>query len=196
MDDKTHVFEGRKSILHVRDRICTSSRDLLQSEIFVEILRRYWEKLNRHESPLRKPFLFPDPGGEPFDRIVELLRVLSGIPLEQAASMLPWAGHLTRAENRWTLHEFVESLYNYWRSLDRFMILHSEPGPSSFDQRPYRSFNATAENLSHIIRAVYRDICENITDDHPRVYRQVAAGCNVALIAVPLKVELPGEYGA
>lgn len=92
------------------------------------------------------------------------------------------------------LHEFVEGFYNYWRGFDRFMILHSEPGPTSLDQRPYRAFNATLENLDHVVRALYRDICENITGDHPRVYRQMAAGCDMGLIAIPKRNVVPSRY--
>ena len=65
------------------------------------------------------------------------------------------------------------------------MILHSGAGPNSHEHRPYRAFNATIERLTHLVRGLYRDVCENITGDHPRVYRQVAAGCTVGIIAVP-----------
>jgi len=73
-------------------------------------------------------------------------------------------------------------------------VLHTEPGPSSHDLRPYRAFNMIVENLTHVIRAVYRDICENVTGDHPRIYRQVHAGCSVGLIALKQQVPLPSEY--
>ncbi|NTW88557.1 MAG: phosphoenolpyruvate carboxykinase [Desulfobulbaceae bacterium] len=91
-------------------------------------------------------------------------------------------------------HKFVEGLYDFWKKFDRFLVLHSDPGPSSFDKRPYRSFNSTTEELTHLVRAIYRDICENITGDHPRVYRQVAAGCDVGLIAIPKTTPLPENY--
>jgi hypothetical protein len=41
---------------------------------------------------------------------------------------------------------------------------------------------------------LYRDIAENISGDHPRVYRQVAAGCTVGMIAVPKEAPLPELY--
>ncbi|MDI6788432.1 MAG: phosphoenolpyruvate carboxykinase [Planctomycetota bacterium] len=91
------------------------------------------------------------------------------------------------------LLEFVEGLYNFWRGFDRFMVCHSEQGLDSYDQRPYRTFNNTVEHLTHLIRGTYRDICENITGDHPRVYRQVAAGCEVGLIVVSKPWPIPDE---
>lgn len=194
MDETMLNIVDGQAIFHVRDRICTSVRDLLRSTVFSEMVHRYWENLTERESPLRKPFTGPDDGRPDADRVVDLLRVLSGIPLEQAVIMLPWAAHFAEPDNRRTLSDFVEGFYNFWRGYDRYMVLHSEPGPSSFDQRPYRSFNATMENLNHIVRALYRDICENITGDRPRVYRQVSAGCDVGLIAVPQASALPEKY--
>ncbi len=192
MDEKVFAVVESQAILHVREHICTSVRDLLQSAVFVDIVTRYYRRLLQRESPLLIPFrkLPEEPIGP--EKTVDLLRVLSGLPIEQVAGMLPWAAHFTERGNRRRLHEFVEGLYDFWRNFDRYMILHSEPGPSSFDQRPYRAFNATLENLTHIVRALYRDICENVTGDRPRVYRQVAAGCDAGVIAVPRNVDMPG----
>ncbi len=194
MEDKAFDVTDRHVILHVRDHICTSVRDLVQSNMFADMLNRYCRQLEKSRSPLLK--VFPQDAGARVecDKIVELIRALAGITLDQAAGMLPWGSHLTRDENRRLVHEFVEGFYNYWRKFDRFMILHTEPGPSSLDQRPYRSFNATAENLNHIVRALYRDICENVTNDRPRVYRQVSAGCDVGMIAIPRETKLPDLY--
>ena len=198
MNKKEKEFEilGPQAILHVREKICTSIRELLQSPVFEIMVEHYWRMLFSRQSPLCAPFREQCKGPDDSAKIVELLRVLSGIPLDQAAGMLPWAAHLTEPANPRLLHEFVEGFYNFWRSYDRYMILHSEPGPSSLDQRPYRAFNETLENLNHIVRALYRDICENITGDHPRIYRQVSAGCDVGLIATAKTGVLPPPYAA
>ncbi len=195
-EEKLFDMVGHQVILHVRDRICTSVRDLLRSSVFNEIVRRYWGELRERNSSLRQSFR--EPGGEPLpvDQVVDLLRVLNGVPLDEAARMLPWAARFSEEENRRTLLDFVEGLYNYWRDFDRYMVLYSESGPVGFDQRPYRAFNSTLENLNHIVRAMYRDICENISGDRPRVYRQVSAGCDVGLIAVPRVSAIPEKYAA
>jgi hypothetical protein len=44
---------------------------------------------------------------------------------------------------------------------------------------PYRVFNQTVKELNHLVRKTYRNICENVTGDHPRIYRQVPARCQV-----------------
>jgi energy-coupling factor transporter ATP-binding protein EcfA2 len=86
---------------------------------------------------------------------------------------------------------FVEYLYDYWRHFDRFIINDSEG--DRLDKRPYRTFNETIEQLTHLIRTVYRHIQENITGSHPAVYRQVPAGAEMAVISLPKDIAYTGE---
>ncbi|MBE0695666.1 MAG: phosphoenolpyruvate carboxykinase, partial [Anaerolineaceae bacterium] len=60
-----------------------------------------------------------------------------------------------------------------------------------FDQRPYRTFTNTVETLAHLIRSTYRDVQENITGNHPRIYRQVRAGAEIATIALAKVLPYP-----
>lgn len=184
--------EGRQLILHTEGTICTTGRELIHSDVFEQIVALYAEQLHEHDSPFLD--LFPGIREGRTDEAVTLLRVLAGSPVEEVAKFFPGADRFLEPRNRRSLHQFVEGLYDFWRHFERFMVLHSEPGPSSFDRRPYRSFNATLEELVHLARAVYRDVCENITGDHPRIYRQVALGCNIGVIAVPKPCKLPPEY--
>ena len=88
------------------------------------------------------------------------------------------------------LNNFVEFMYDYWRHFDRFIINDSEG--DRLDKRPYRTFNETIEQLTHLIRTVYRHIQENITGSHPTVYRQVPAGGEMAVISLPKEIAYTG----
>ena len=79
--------------------------------------------------------------------------------------------------------DFVEYLYNFWRSFERFAVCDSEG--DALDKRPYRTFNETVEQFSHLVRGVYRDIQEGIQGFHPRIYRQLRAGVEISAIALP-----------
>jgi hypothetical protein len=192
---KRFVQEKTQLIIHTEGMICSTATQLFESREFNRIVALYVKKFVKKSSymqNIRERGLFKKSEGL---YITELLRLLAELPLEKIAKLQPDARNLLDPQFRKSLLIFVEELYNFWRTFDRFMILHSEPGASSFDQRPYRSFNATLGTLTNLIRGVYRDICENITGDHPRIYRQVAAGCNVGLIAVPRECYLPENYG-
>jgi len=196
MADKRFEREGRQLILHTWGDVCTTVRELLDSDVFGQVVNRFCDVLREQDSPLLEPFLLLYKPDRRWRSVVELLRVLAEHPIEKAPELIPDARPFVQSHLRYKLYLFVEALYDFWRSFNRYMVLHSQPGPSSYDRRPYRSFNATIETLTHVVRGAYRDICENITGDHPRVYRQVSAGCNIALIAVPVKARLPRDYRA
>ncbi len=76
------------------------------------------------------------------------------------------------------------------------MVTHSEAGGGARDRRPHQVFNQTMETFAVLVRGLYRDVVENITGEHPRVYRQVSAGCQVGLVAVPREWPVPAAYRA
>ena len=186
--------DRRQIVLHAEGEICENKAALLHSPIFARVVHLYCESLLEHQSRLIEPFLPRGEGRRGWGAVVELLQSLADHAPGAVAPQFPQWPWLAQAGSRAGLHAFVEGMYDFWRSYDRYLVLHTEPGPSSFDRRPYRAFNMTVENLTHVIRAVYRDICENVTGDHPRIYRQVHAGCNVGLIALRQEVPLPSQY--
>jgi hypothetical protein len=188
------VQEQQQIILHTQQGICASKLEILRSDVFRRIFLLYIIHLQRKNAPLLSAFPPQLTSVDSGTNLKEIFILLCEMPLEEVPSRLPEAASLLQPELRKLLHTFVEGLYDFWRDFDRFLVMHSEPGPSSFDKRPYRSFNSTTEELTHLVRALSRDICENITGDHPRVYRQVAAGCDVGLIAIPRDIPLPEAY--
>ncbi len=194
MQTKRFDIEGQQVVLHSDGAICTTANDMLHSEVFARVVSAYCEVIRKRDNSAFQTVkrLRGKDGG--WSEVVRLLSLLADQPMEEVTGSEPQWGFLLEGACRRDLHEFVEGLYDYWRSFDRFMVLHSEASRSSFDRRPYRSFNKTIEELTHIVRATYRDICENITGDHPRIYRQVAAGCDVGLIAVQKPSNIPAKY--
>ncbi|MBN1489076.1 MAG: phosphoenolpyruvate carboxykinase [Phycisphaerae bacterium] len=191
---KRFEIEREQLVIHTEGQICASKRELTHSEIFYRVICLYVTQLCKHRSPLLDLLGLTPDSAAGSSSLLALLRPLSENSLEQVVDMVPGASQFLEPARRRALHEFVEGLYDFWRTFDRFMVVHSEPGPTGLDQRPYRVFNDTIESLSHLVRSVYRDLCENITGDHPRVYRQVAAACKVGLIAVPEACPLPSRY--
>jgi len=194
MGIKRFESEATQLIIHTEGQVCSSKRELTHSDVFYRVLSLYVASLHKRRSPLLDLLGLKREDASGSASLLALLRPLSENSLDQVAHLIPETRIFLEPARRRALHEFVEGLYDFWRSFDRFMVVHSEPGPSSSDQRPYRVFNETIESLANLVRGVYRDLCENITGDHPRVYRQVAAGCKVGLIAVPEECPLPAKY--
>ena len=169
-------------VLHTERAVCSTTQELIESAAFARVVDLYVEHLAVHDSTL-----LADIGVDSGDlgrrsRLLDVLRLLANNPIERVAGSSPEGAALL--DRRAALHRFVEGLYDYWRGFDRFMVSHSDAGPDAHDTRPYRAFNETVGVLGDLVRSLYRDVAENITGGHPRVYRQVAAGAEVGVIAV------------
>ncbi len=172
-----------KIILGVRDRIADTIEEVIESDLFKELLKNFIDHLVHKKSPILN--IFGKDEITDADRILlyRTLYFLTKLDAELVPGVIKGSEVFFR--NKELLSEFVELFYNYWRSFDRFILCDSEG--ESYDKRPYRTFNTTVERLMHLVLLAYRDIEESITSKHPRVFRQVHAGAEVAAIALPLK---------
>lgn len=175
-------WEGSQVILHTDGLLCTSSREVVNSSAFERLLNMFLDHLIDHEDPLLSGIYSGYETDEQRRLLLVLLRALADTPLEYVVRSIP--GTDAYLVDPRPLYLFVESFYDFWRSFDRYLVCFSEEGPLSHDKRPYRTFNATVERLTDTTRALYRDICEHITGDRCRIYRQLHAGCNAGVIAV------------
>jgi hypothetical protein len=174
------IFDG-KVIIRLRSRVCHTPEELVSSEHFTTILTRFVRDLSHQRSPLLKIFSDAEITANEIKLLVETLRYLLKLPAELVPRVLDGSDLFFR--DLALLNDFVEQLYNYWRSLHRLMVCDNEADRN--DIRPYRTFNETVETLMHVVRSAYRDIQENITGKHPKIYRQVSAGAEVGAIALP-----------
>ncbi len=181
-----HFYDG-KIVLRVRNRVCNNSEELIKSEAFAKILWRFLENLEKRKSELLN--IFPDAAidRESMETLIDVLFYLSRLSAEKVEKIVE--GSAPFLKNPFLLNEFVEHLYNYWRSLHRLIICDSVF--DRFDQKPYRTFNDLVESLMHIVRSTYRTIQENITGNHPKIYRQVSAGAEIGAIALPYHINYP-----
>ena len=185
MATKRFVRNEKQCIIYTDGKICESTREVLHSDLFEKMVGLFVKEQLHKGSPLLAA-LNLDLSTERGPRLlINILCTLCEHPLDQVISILPGANIFIQEKQRAALHEFVERLYDYWRSHDRYLVLLAKAGPTCLDQRPHRAFNETLVALGHHIRSLYRNVCENITGTHPRIYRHVAAGCTVGLNAVP-----------
>ena len=189
----TFRFVNRKVIIFLRDRVCETPEELLSSDLFAEVVTRFVDDLKRSQSPLLQVFGKHIHEIEHVDiqELIRVFQVLGKMTLEAVPKLIKEGERFIA--NPSLLQVFVESLYNYWRQFERFIVCDSTG--DRLDQRPYRTFNSTIETLTHLVRQTYRDIDENLTGQHPNIYRQIRAGAEVAVIALPKDIALPeGSY--
>ncbi|MCD6576785.1 MAG: hypothetical protein J7K66_02070, partial [Anaerolineaceae bacterium] len=189
MENGSFHFYPDKIILRIRNRICNNSEELLTSEPFQALFLQFLNNLKRQQSKLLN--VFP---GKHFDKekiqlMLDTLYYLNSLPSEKVMKLVD--GSDIFFKDQLLFNEFVEQLYNYWRKLHRLLICDSVF--DRLDKKPYRTFNDTVENLMHIVRSTYRNIQENITGNHPKIYRQVSAGAEIGAIALPMHMKYPNS---
>jgi hypothetical protein len=188
MQKSTLRLIGNKAVLNIRERMCETPEELVASDKFRLVLDHCLEHLRAKNSPLLGIF-----GDIEYSEVSvnNLLKTLSFL-VKYESIVVPHIFEDSRGflKDPDRLAGFVEYFYDYWRHFDRFIINDSEG--DRLDKRPYRTFNETIEQLTHLIRTVYRHVQENITGSHPNVYRQVPAGAEMAVISLPKNIPYDG----
>lgn len=188
MPQESFEIFGTKVIIRLYDRICEDSEELMASQLFEEILRRGLAELSKRNSFILNIFEDKKVTEKNVQLLMKTLQALVKVEAESVVRIV--AGSEVFFRDKYLFNEFVEFIYNRWRQYERFIILCDATG-RDLDKRPYRTFHGTVEHLSHLIRWTYRDIQEHITKTHPRIYRQVIAGAEVATICVPKSIAFP-----
>jgi hypothetical protein len=189
----TFKFVGNKVIIRLRDRVCEDADELILSDLFYELLKRFINRLKHKQSHLLQLFGAREEEIQDDDirKLILVFQVLGKMKIDTVPKLIDGSDRFILDIS--LLQNFVESLYNYWREFERFIICDSTG--DRLDKRPYRTFNSTIESLTDLVRQVYRDIQENISGLHPSIYRQVRAGAEMSAIALPKNVSLPeGNY--
>ncbi len=187
MQHITYRMNKDKIIIRLNDRLCDTPNELLSSKIFQHVLTSAITSLTHRNSRLMGIFDHQDIKTEDIHLLIETFKFLAKLPADLVPRVLNGSDQFFRDAN--LLNDFVEHVYNYWREFQRLIICESEGDQS--DQRPYRTFNNTIETLTSVVRSTYRDIQENITGKHPRIYRQVRAGAEIATIALAKNIPYP-----
>jgi hypothetical protein len=191
MENGSFYFFPDKFILRVHNRLCSSSEELLTSDPFEAFYHAYLGSLKRHQSKLLNIFPEKDFSEKQIKLLQETFYYLNSLPAEKVKKLVDGSEVFFR--DPILFNEFVEQFYNYWRRLHRLVICDSVF--DRLDKRPYRTFNEMVESLMHMVRSTYRNIQENITGNHPKIYRQVSAGAEIGAITLPKKLHYPeGVY--
>ncbi len=180
---------NRKAIIKLKTGICETAEELISSDLFFELIKKYIAMLEKRDSYLLGIFEGAPITDEKIHCLTDAILSLVKIPIILVPNVIKGSEHFLKDPA--VLNEFIEQFYNYWRSFDRFIICDSSS--HVLTKRPYRTINATIEKFTQLIRGVYRDIQENITGSHPQIYRQVHAGAEVATIAIPYDIQFPSN---
>ena len=189
----------RPVILSARD-LCRTPIELVGSDLFTGILHSFLENLAGRGSELfdylEERALVRRTNGERLDitGVAELMTALSVRTLDDIDAGRP--AYATLMDGALILHDLVEELYNYWRKMERYILVEEEYKAANVMTSDYHNwFIDTIESFEDLVRETYRRIALNISGDLPKVYRQLpsGAGAGALIERIPWACP-PGEY--
>jgi len=189
----------RPVILSGKD-LCRTPIELLSSDLFAGILRSFLTFQAGKSSELydylvdRALLSGSADGGFEISSMVELLTSLSARSLDDIDAARPT--HAKLKGSVLALHEFVEELYNYWRKMERYVLVEEEYKATNIMTSDYHNwFIDTIASFEELVRETYRRIAYNISGDLPKVYRQLPSGAGAGALVEHIPWECPpGDY--
>jgi hypothetical protein len=144
---------------------------------FEELLKEFITILSEKNSPLLEaisPFKF----GNEYDirRLSEYLHLLSMRNIRELI-------HIMNYVNPEKLEKFIEGFYSFWRSKHRFMVRH-EKYVSDYNRRASIEYTMTmiGDQFKAVIKNLYRQLISNISNEFPKVMRQLPSGAQAMFL--------------
>lgn len=192
----TYSISSEKIIIDYSSFYCETADKLLRSKPFAHVLHRYLDKLADKKASVYTYFLasYDEPDfGRLHGDLIAALRLLTNHDADEIQHLSTHYGNILR--NRQVIYEFVEGLYDYWRSFERYIFL-SAPKTKfrTRDSIHHMQFIKSNETLRQLILRTYRTICENLIDTPFRVYRQLPAGAHIGLMNQHIKWDCPSQF--
>ena len=161
----------------------TGYDQVLGSELFKEILSEFIETLEKKNDPTLKGVeFFKSDSSYDLDSIIDVLSLLMIRHLDSMKGRI-WD---SLRENVDYFVNFVEELYNFWRSKHRFMV-RTRDFPSSKTLRVSEEFSLmeNGERFETILREAYRSVLRNTKSERLKVLRQLPSGVQAMFLASP-----------
>lgn len=181
---ETLYLKDELAIVNYSAGYARTGDEMLNSSTFSNFVRTYIDYLKTSHEDL---YFYAVNGKTPREACVELLkllRLLRIFNLDEVES--PYFN------DKGKLLEFVEEMYDYWKSHQRFSIISAKDGNSLNEF----SFISADSSFNSLILALYRNLEEKIMGRKNKVYRQMQAGTNACISIRENKTKLSSKYDA
>lgn len=193
---KPYIITRGKVIFDYSTIYCETPEKLLRSDLFLEIVERFIERIASRGSSL---FAFLRDKCPSVERnriagyLTTVFRLLSSYTAEEISVMNKEYGPILSEKEK--LFDLIEELYNYWRRFERFIYMEA-PQRSKYAKQSlhHAQFIKSNEEFKNLVLHVYRGISENLIGKNPRVYRQLPAGANMGMLLEKVAWNCPVQY--
>lgn len=176
-------------IMNFTLKYCQNHEELLQSNGFKKVLKKYVSLLEKKDAMLLDRLNHSVQGKRLDKTFIELFKLLVAIDSKEVSKLNDDYKRMMKSTQ--DVVDFVEGFYNYWRGLERYALIQTKEDSSGIQNVNFIEANNAFSNL---ILTVYRRIEENILGYQHNVYRQLTAGINAGLVITKNKNILPDKY--
>lgn len=182
---EAYYFHDDTVIINYSKVYVRNSQELLDCEGFNAFLHHYMHYLEHRHFDLHE-YLFKDHEGidEVCDDIITVMKLLLVLDYDQV-------GH-PYVSDRHILLEIIEEGYHFWRSMQRYSFLYTQ----NEEGYQMQSFISADGGFNATVLGMYRLIQQKVQGSPNKVYRQLQAGTNAALLLQYYKWDVPAGYEA
>lgn len=176
-------------ILNFSAKYCMTPEELLTSKGFKKVLKKYVSQQEKKDALLLER-VTTQVGEQDVAKVFsELFKLLMVFDTKQISNLNKKYKKLLK-DPKDTI-EFIEGLYDYWRSLERYALILTDNESSGIQSV---NFIEESDRFSNLVLRVYRRVTENLRGLEYNVYRQLTAGVNAGLVLSEYENTLPSTY--
>ena len=176
-------------IMNFSVKYCDTSEELLSSLGFRKVLEKYIQTLEKKDTVLFDKITKNIPKETMLKVYIELFKLLLSLDKRDVARLNDQYKKILSQKD--LLFEFIEGLYSYWRSLERYALIQSNGKDHGIQNVSFIDAN---NDFANVVLKTYRRIEENILGEHHNIYRQLSAGINAAIELMPYENKMFNYY--
>lgn len=174
---KEFSLRRNSALLNFTAKYCTNEKEILSSNGFKIVLRKFIKSLEKRDALLLDYFTEKFPKGALSEKVVVLLKLLLVLDIEDVKEQDVVFKQVL--EDQEQLLEFVEQLYNYWRSVDRYAVIRNRKQSLGMQNV---NFIEASNNFTNLVLSLYRTITQTLEGKTYNVFRQLSAGVNAGVV--------------
>lgn len=175
---KSFTISQTNAVLNFTKYYCSTTLELVESRGFRKLVESHVLYIKRKEKPIYH--VLRDIQGDVdilTDDLVTIFKLLLVMELDEIARLhQDYAQYVIHKDE---LLDFVETMYDYWRSLERYALVFNQKSQKGIQNS---QFIKSHNDFEALILETYRTISEKIMGKKNLVYRQLIAGVNAGII--------------
>ncbi|MEG2329743.1 hypothetical protein [Anaerorhabdus sp.] len=175
-------LKNNLAIINFTTKFCKTSSELISSEGFDQFLDAYLKFLMKDNQEL---YLWLTNNASEEEVKAELIR-LAKITLVLRIDEI----HHPALNEPKKLLEVIESMYQYWRSMQRISIVYSK----NDEGLQLANFMDADGEFNRLVLGLYRRIQQKVQGSNNRVFRQLQAGTNASMMLNTYDWNIPSTY--